>query len=521
MFHKIQNRRGIRFRVATLVVMAAFASGCVHLERVTVDENGVEFPFGISVEDVSYDGRYVLLKTSGAIDSRDSGSFDDLYRKDMLTGAIELVSIDDGEVAAIGGYDGAISDDGDRIVFVSMSGRVVMRTVSAGTTMVVGLDDAGNEATSSFHPAISGDGTVIAWSTTYPVIGGASNGVGQVYRRDLSTGIVRLVSEATGGGLANGGSSLPSLSEDGDEVAFLSSASDLVVGDTNGLRDVFVRTAGSVFRASTSATGQQANGESYGPVISGNGHFVAFDSQATNLHPADTSASPDIYRKRDTGAIDLISVDNDGTHLDGPNQLPSISHDGSIVSFQSGDDDLNFYVNAFGLYIRDVENATTTRGSALADGTLSWLSTSLFRGLVSGDGNYAVWNVGPSGATSVPGDTNGQIDVLLRWWSEPQVTTMSPSTLPLGVATTVTITGSGFRQDAATIIATNLANPGVDGIFFSNVEVVDANTIVAEIEVVLGSAAPGDYWVALQHQGTGPGVPSGAVGSCLCFTVVP
>lgn len=513
------GRRSVRRRFSWVVVasLAVLASSCVHLQRVTVDANGDGFAFDIMVEDVSYDGRFVLLRTTGAIDPLDSGTATDVYRKDTLTGAIELMSVDDDEVSAIGGFDGVISDDGDRVAFISMSGRVVMRTVSAGTTEVVSFDDTGAEATGAATVGLSGDGDVVAWMTTTAIVDGATNGFFQVYRRDLSTGSVTLVSESMSGGPGNGNSRSVSVSEDGNEIAFVSEATDLVAGDTNGVDDVFANVDGSVLRASTSATGEQANGSSSQAVIAGDGHSVAFESTATNLHPDDDTTSPDIYRKRDDGEIELVSVDDTGAHLGGPNSRPSISRDGSIVSFVSGDDDLNFYVNAFGLYVRDLDHGRTTRGSALADGSLSWLADFPVRAMISGDGNYAVWNVGPSGSYSLPGDDNDALDVLLRWWSEPEVTEMSPATLPLGAVATVTLSGSGFRPGVDTVLKV----PGVDGIYFSDVVVVDDTTITAEIEVVLGSAEPGDHFVSVQQRGTGPGASAGSGAGCACLGVVP
>lgn len=516
-------RRGGPRRPSVLVIalaMAVLASGCVHLERASVDASGQEYPFDIVIEDVSYDARFVLWRTEGPIDRLDSGTSVDVYRKDMLTGAVELISVDDGEVAAIGGYESAISDDGDRVVFLSGSGRVMVRTVSAGTTEVAALDDTGADATGAVAVGISGDGNVVAWATAAAIVDGATNGFLQVYRRDLTTGSVTLVSESLSGAPGDGNSSSPSLSKDGNEIAFSSHATDLVAGDTNGVGDVFVEVDGAVLRASTSATGEEADGESARPAIAGDGHSVAFESVATNLHPDDPLHFKDVYRKRDTGELDLVSVADDGAPVDGANSRPSISHDGSIVGFVSAGADLNFYTHASGLYLRDLAHGRTRRGSALADGSLSWLGDLPVRAMVSGDGNYALWNVGASATYSVPDDNNGALDILLRWWSEPEVTAISPAVLPMGAVTTVTVTGSGFRPGVETVLATNLAVPGIDGVYFSNVVVIDDSTITAEIEVVFGSAQPGDHHVAVQQHGTGPGVNAGAVGSCLCLSVV-
>lgn len=513
--------RTTRTQVTLVVLLALFAASCVHLDRVTVDATGAQFSFDIEFEDVSYDGRFVVLKTQGAIDPLDTNTINDIYRKDTLTGDLELMSIDSAATEATGGFDAAISDDGDRVVFIGDSGRVVLRTVSTGTTTVVGLDDLGNEVTTNFSPDISGDGNIVAWSTTSAVVGGTSNGFGQVYRRNLTTGVVLLASAGPGGDLGNGSSSVPTLSQDGLEMAFLSSATNLVANDVNGVTDVFARVgAAPVARISTSSLGVAANGESYWPMMAGNGKSVVFESSATNLDPEVTFASRSIYRKQISGELTLASRFPDGTAIDdGSNQNPSVSHDGSIVSFVSGSDELNFYIHAGGLYVRDLDNGTTTRGSALADGTLSWVANTRYFGHVSGDGNYALWNNGPGNAWTVPGDDNSALDVLMRWWSEPNPVSMSPSSLPVGVSTTVTISGSGFRTGVDTVVATNLANVGADGIFFSDIVVVDDSTITATIDVVFGEAVEGEFYVTVQQQGTGPGSNAGSTGSCLCISV--
>src|SRR5436190_1788911 len=101
------------------------------------------------------------------------------------------------------------------------------------------------------------------------------------------------VSASTGGGAANGRSFFPAISSDGRYIAFYSDATNLVAGDTNSVRDVFVfdRQTGTTTRASVSSAGVQADVDSVTPVLSGNGRFVAFSSFADNLIPLDENES--------------------------------------------------------------------------------------------------------------------------------------------------------------------------------------------------------------------------------------
>ena len=94
-------------------------------------------------------------------------------------------------------------------------------------------------------------------------------------------------------GSANEYSESPSVSGDGSRIAFISRASNLAAGDTNGLTDIFVRhrDTGDIQLVSINSNGEQANRDSQQPAISANGTFVAFTSQASNLVDGDIAGS--------------------------------------------------------------------------------------------------------------------------------------------------------------------------------------------------------------------------------------
>jgi Tol biopolymer transport system component len=139
------------------------------------------------------------------------------------------------------------------------------------------------------------------------LVPGDTNRSFDVFVRDRWTGTTRRVSVSSTGGQANGfGSFAPGLSMNGRFVAFVSNASNLVPGDTNGISDAFVRDrwTGSTRRASVGQDGAQANGSgSFGsnnvaPAISAEGRFVAFASDASNLVPGDTNQALDVFVHR-------------------------------------------------------------------------------------------------------------------------------------------------------------------------------------------------------------------------------
>jgi Tol biopolymer transport system component len=110
-------------------------------------------------------------------------------------------------------------------------------------------------------------------------------------------GTTERVSVSSGGAQGDDYSSDPVISADGRFVAFYSFASDLVPGDTNNAADVFVRDrqTGKTRRVSVSSGGAQGNALSFGPAISSDGRFVAFESYASNLVPNDTNNAIDVF----------------------------------------------------------------------------------------------------------------------------------------------------------------------------------------------------------------------------------
>src|SRR5256712_380330 len=176
---------------------------------------------------------------------------------------------------------------------------VFVRDRKTGKTRRVSVDSHGAQGNGdSFDPAISADGRFVAFdSVASNLVAGDTNAASDVFVRDRKTGKTRRVSVASHGTQGNGASFGPSISADGRFVAFTSAASNLVAGDSNEAYDVFVRVRKTAkpSPASLDSHGAQGNGESFNPAISADGRFVAFRSSASNLVAGDTNGAADVF----------------------------------------------------------------------------------------------------------------------------------------------------------------------------------------------------------------------------------
>ena len=129
------------------------------------------------------------------------------------------------------------------------------------------------------------------------LVSGDTNGTWDIFLRDTQTGTTSQLSLDSSGVQGNDGSYSPSISADGRTVAFISYASNLVSGDSNGKEDVFVRDmqTGRTKRLSLASNGTQGNGDSWSPSISADGCYVAFSSYASNLVSGDTNGKDDVF----------------------------------------------------------------------------------------------------------------------------------------------------------------------------------------------------------------------------------
>lgn len=240
------------------------------------------------------------------------------------------------------------------------------------TIVRVNVDAAGTEADAAAGlTAISGDGRYVAFSTSATNLGAVdTNGFDDVYVRDTWLGTTERVSEPSGGGQGDGPSTYPSISADGRWIVFTSWATNLVPNDANSTNDVFLhdRALNVTTRVNVSATGAEGDSNSFLGTLTPNGRFVTFLSFATNLVPGDTNQNRDVFLvDLVLGSIERVSVGDQGQEGDGSSggsgSSAFTSADGRFVAFTSTatnfvPGDTNFVDDVF---LRDRVAGTTRR----------------------------------------------------------------------------------------------------------------------------------------------------------------
>ncbi len=353
----------------------------------------------------------------------------DVFRREIATGTTELVSLAwNGAQGDDDSLEPELSADGRWVTFFSYATNLVrgdtnakpdifVRDTLLGTTELVSvgvggaIDDGGNR-----YPTISHDGRFVAWeSLSTNLVPGDTNAQRDIFVRDRLLGTTTRVSVASDGSQGNGDSSDANLSGDGRYVAFESDATNLVPGDTNGLTDVFVHdlSTGTTTRVSVSATGTQALQPSNDPYLSADGRFIAFDSRASTLVPGDNNGQIDVFVKDMlSGALERCSVDSSGVEADWDCYDPVLSADGQTLVFFSLASNLvaGDTNGAEDIFLHERTSGLTERVSVGDAGQQG--DGVCFYPALSADGRLVAFD---SVSTNlVPGDLNGTRDIFLR-----------------------------------------------------------------------------------------------------------
>ncbi|MEM8790710.1 MAG: Ig-like domain-containing protein [Pseudomonadota bacterium] len=312
--------------------------------------------------DISGDGNRLVFATNATdLGTSPATSTTQVFLRDREAGTTELVSLSDtGEALDNFAFQPSISDDGQFVTFISDAtnaitglpgfGReVYRRNVETGEVDLVTADENGNRVNSGItsDPVISGDGSVVVFRSTKKLVASDPNDFGaDIYVRDFNTGTTEIIS-INDQGVPFGGNTgtIGAISADGRFVVFTSNTPGIVDGDDGIFTDVFVVDRGdpedpgdaSVELISRNFLGLPATGASQPADISADGRFVTFQSSAEDLVVGDTNGVTDVFRHdRETGITELISVADDGTQTTSSIFRPAISADGQTIAFASG-----------------------------------------------------------------------------------------------------------------------------------------------------------------------------------------
>ncbi len=340
----------------------------------------INIPFGTGKQGLAFEAGAPSLSGNGrflAFASEDPGLSDedlnnsttlagdtfpvrDIFVYDRARGKTEFVSRNSGPKGTRFNNDSnspSISADGRYVAFGTQTtnfirgvfGGLFIRDLRTNETILAGRASGarGEPLRTAIEPSISAHGRWVAFVTSTRI--GRGRATLEIGVRDLKTKRTVLASRSSGASapLASNDSIEPALSANGRYVAFATEAENLGRTDGKDTEDVFVRDLKTnrttlVSRAS-GGRGGAGDGDSSDPSISANGRYIAFESYADNLGPANDGEDPGIFvRDMRSGRVTLVSrADGGGTASNAPSTNPAISASGQFVAFESRGSNLN------------------------------------------------------------------------------------------------------------------------------------------------------------------------------------
>ena len=301
---------------------------------------------------ITADGRFVafLSNATNLVANAVSNGFH-IYLRDLQNGVTTLIDADTNGAASVNEYGNvpSLSADGNFVAFASADGPLVaqdnnraedvfVRNVAVGTNEWLSLREptaipsTGTGVTLLSRSGLTPDGRFLVFASgAEDLVGNDHNGSQDVFRTDLLGGTTVLVSEGLDGNSALGGySGAPVVSSNGQFVAFYSTSTNLVAGANPGFGDIYWRDmiAGTNALVSLAADGVSAgNGNSWAPVMSQDGRYIAFLSSAANLPGASPNSSNTFWRDMVSGTTLALTTNVTSACP------PAISADGRYVAY--------------------------------------------------------------------------------------------------------------------------------------------------------------------------------------------
>lgn len=406
------SSKGAGLRVASSFVLTAVCAGVASAgdgdgtARVSVAADGSQANGGSGqyYANISGNGRYVVFGSfANNLDPRDyNANGENIFLRDRDpdgngifdegNGTTQLVDLTLGGYAGDGGTESEdITPDGRFVVFISACANLVANDTNFSSDAFLldrdpdgnGIFDEGNQTIErvslgangvqanwySQSCSASSDGRLVAFgSGASNLVPGDKNGHDDIFLRDRSAGTTTRLSVGWDGRESDADSYSPVISADGSFVAFVGLADNLVPNDTNHQADIFLVevATGNTSLVSVATDGGSANGDSQQCRISGDGGRVVFSSMASNLVPDDLNDFMDVFMfDAGTGVVSRLSETPDGVAADGQSMAPVISHDGTAALFASEADNLIGLevTHVTSVYLRDLAAGTIEKAS--------------------------------------------------------------------------------------------------------------------------------------------------------------
>jgi Tol biopolymer transport system component len=442
--------------------------------RVTARPGGEEADARTDEYSISADGRFIAFSSaaSNLIPGGTDGRFN-VYVRDEQSGAITRLSTVPGtQVNDPDNFSPAISADGRYVAYTAINDgsgttsptdifihdRQTANTQLATVAKVTSTTAFGFSSSSSNHGVSSG-GRFVAFVSDAPnLVANDTNALSDVFVRDRQTGQTVIASVGLSGEQSNGRSFECAVSANGRYVAFASEASNLVSGDTNETRDIFVRDlqTSTTKRVSLRSNGVEALAFNANPAISGNGRFISFTSNA-DLTNANTVTDNIYVYDTVTNTVQLVSVAANGTLGDDRSDKSSISDDGRFVAFESFarsffPGDVNVVSNVF---VKDRQTGSLRKISVGPAGEPG----NSFSGApsISGNGRFVAFH--SIASNLLPNVSTGSLQVYVRdlITNKTTLTSVSAEGVPANASSETPSISTDGRYVAFLTAATNLA----------------------------------------------------------------
>ncbi len=335
------------------LALACLAPQAVVTDRVSLDSFAGEANARSGLADLDGSGRWMAFESLASnLVGGDQNQVQDIFLRDLVAGVTTRVSVSDlGDEAVDHCFTPSISEDGRFIAFDSRSSNLVPSDTNGAADVFffdrlnqtlerISVATGGGEGDGdSVDPSVSADGNLIAFSSSATNLAPFDgNSTSDIFVHDRTLGTTVLISWDSNGGPANGPSYRPALAADGGWIAFDSTARDLVSGDLNFMADVFLHelATGQTQRVSLSNSGEEGDWDSNLPEISAAGARVCFRSLATNFVAGDTGSDSDVFVwDRASALLQAVSVDSWGSLGNGSSVMSVLSGDGAVVAFHS------------------------------------------------------------------------------------------------------------------------------------------------------------------------------------------